>query len=98
VSGSRCQPGCQRRVPGLRLVVGMVCALATLGGYAVSQITTNRFEAAPTGWLLSFRTRSLPRPARSRGQTNSGPDSPRGETGPEQSDPSSLSIVMLTLT
>jgi ZIP family zinc transporter len=39
-----------RRVTGLWVVVGVVCALATLGGYAVSRITADRFEAAVDGF------------------------------------------------
>lgn len=39
-----------RRVIGLWAVVAIACTLATLGGYAISQVTAQRFEAAVDGF------------------------------------------------
>ena len=38
------------RVTGLWAVVGIACTLATLGGYAISRVTEERFEAAVDGF------------------------------------------------
>src|ERR671912_1625389 len=39
-----------RRIIGLWAVVAVACTLATLGGYAISRVTAERFEAAVDGF------------------------------------------------
>ena len=39
-----------RRIIGLWAVVAIACTLATLGGYAISRVTAERFEAAVDGF------------------------------------------------
>ena len=39
-----------RRIIGLWAIVAMVCTLASLGGYAISRVTAERFESAVDGF------------------------------------------------
>jgi zinc transporter ZupT len=63
-----------RRIITLWTVVAGACKLATLGGYAISRITTERFEAAVDGFaagalLVMLVGSMIPRPPRRRPRT-----------------------------